>query len=139
MEQTVRQCNIRITARYTSNFFFLYLIYIYIIIYFSLVCASCAFHEDFRLDRSFDFCEKRRYRARFVHFVSVRNIFFFWFRFSVFSGFFFRFFFLSFFLRPFKPSPHAGRVYACMCVYARGREHVAHLAPRWPLNPRDKV
>lgn len=97
MEQTVRQCNIRITARYTSNFFISH-IYLYNNIYFSLVCASCAFHEDFRLDRSFDFCEKRRYSS-FCAFCSVRNIFF---RFSVFSFFFFVFFPLSFFRR-FKP------------------------------------
>lgn len=125
MEQTVRQCNIRITARYTSNFFSLYLIYIYIIIYFSLVCASCAFHEDFRLDRSFDFCGKRRYRARFVHFVSVRNIFFFVSFFGI-LRFLFRFFFL-FLFTPFQALAARGTcVCVRVCVYSC--EHVAHIA-----------
>lgn len=119
MEQTVRQCNIRITARYASNsFFFISHIYLYNNIYFSLVCASRAFHEDFRLDRSFGFCEKRRYRARFVHFVPYEIFFSFVFRY--FPFFFFRFFVFSPFLfTSFQAPPHAGRL--CNC------ERVAHL------------
>jgi len=108
MEQTVRQCNIRITARYTSNFFISH-IYLYNNIYFSLMCASCAFHEDFRLNRSFDFCEKRRYSS-FCAFCSVRNIFFF-FHFSIFF-IFFVFFSVSFYAL-FQTPPHAGRVRSC--------------------------
>lgn len=102
MEQTVRQCNIRITARYTSNFFISH-IYSYNNIYFSLVwCAFCAFHEDFRLDRSFDFCEKRRYSS-FLCILFRTKYFFFVLQYS---PFFFSFFSLVISL---QTPPHAGR------------------------------
>lgn len=85
MEQTDRQCNIRITARYTLAIIYIYIPYIYLYnnIYIYFLYASCAFIEDFRLDRSFGFCEKKKVQRSFCAICFVRNFFVFFFFFSL--------------------------------------------------------